>query len=409
MLYQLVKKIPDDMTFINASQFKADDDAYDKRERPLFFSLKPQKKPDKKTTRKLPSEENAIQEEAFASTTVTPVLMSTSPTAVQMPMATAIVDMSGGLSADIGLYDGIDSDGLGSGMGGGDGLGSTQGGGSTLTGTFYDLKQKKSGAPFGLNGDSANAVIEVLSKFFVNWDEHELNQYDKSDTKLYASNWYLPVAKAGYGPIAFEVEAPDKDEKNWECKPSAWLAVYRGRVIAPKTGKFRFIGTGDDFLAVRFDGRTVLEAGHYIPTCYEKNNTAACHIAEPASRRAFLRARENKGYEMITSIRDSEMWNRTLGGLVAGTPFKVEEGEVYEMEVAVADITGDTVGFVLFIEDVTDGKNNGARQYDLFRTCDTNPDIDKIMQALKDVNCDTDYPFIPFNEDSWVWEVVPED
>ena len=45
MLYQLVKKIPDDMTFINASQFKADDDAYDKRERPLFFSRKPIEEP----------------------------------------------------------------------------------------------------------------------------------------------------------------------------------------------------------------------------------------------------------------------------------------------------------------------------------------------------------------------------
>ncbi len=373
-----------------------------------FVSYKPKKKPNAKTTRKQASEENAIQEEASASTPAQAVIVSNSPTAVTMPMSTAIADMSDGLSADIGLDTGLGAGDLGEGMGGGgDGLGSKEGGGSTLTGTFYDLKMKKNGADSGLKGSDQVGVITALAKFFTSWNERELDKYYKSETKLYASSWYLPVASAKYGPIAYEVGDPDKDEKTWECKPSAWLAVYRGKVIAPKSGKFRFIGTGDDFLAVRFDKKTVLEAGYRAPTYFDKKNPTGCFISEGAKREAFLK--ERKDYEMITTVVGCNKWNGELGGLVAGKTFSVKEGEEYEIEIAITEIPGGYFGFVLFIEDVTEGKNSKAKQYDLFRTCDTNPDIDKVMKALKDAKCDAGTTKIPFNEDSWVWEVVPED
>ena len=376
-----------------------------------FVSYKPKKKPNAKTTRKQASEENAIQEESSASTPAQAVIVSNSPTAVTMPMSTAIADMSDGLSADIGLDTGLGAGDLGDGMGGGgDGLGSKEGGGSTLEGTFYDLKLKKNGSPSGLKGEAANQipVIEALSKFFTNWNESVLNNYYKSETKLYASSWYLPVAKARYAPIAYEVGDPNKDEKTWECKPAAWIAVYRGRVIAPKTGKFRFIGTGDDFLAVRFNRKTVLEAGYRAPTFFDKKNPTGCYISEGPKREAFLKAR--KGYEMINSVTGCDKWNSEIGGLVAGEVFSVKEGDTYDIEIAITEIPGGAFGFVLFIEDVTDGKNSKAKQYDLFRTCDTNPNIDKVMQALKETKCEIGGgKAIPFNEDSWVWEVVPED
>ena len=376
-----------------------------------FVSYKPKAKPNAKTTRKQPSEENAIQEEASASDPTTPVIVSNSPTAVSMPIATSMADMGEGLSADIGLGDGLGAGDLGDGLGGGgDGLGSKEGGGSTLEGTFYDLKLKKNGAASGLKGEAANQipVIEALSKFFTNWNEAELNKYYKSETKLYASSWYLPVAKARYAPIAYEVGDPNKPEDKCECKPAAWIAVYRGRVIAPKSGKFRFIGTGDDFLAVRFNRKTVLEAGYRAPTFFDKKNPTGCYISEGPKREAFLKAR--KGYEMINTVTGCDKWNSEIGGLVAGEVFSVKEGEAYDIEIAITEIPGGAFGFVLFIEDVTDGKNSKAKQYDLFRTCDTNPNIDKVMQALKETNCEIGGgKAIPFNEDSWVWECVPMD
>ena len=374
-----------------------------------FVSYKPKAKPNAKTTRKQPSEENAIQEEAAASDPTTPVLVTNSPTAVAMPIATSMADMGEGLSADIGLGDGLGAGDLGDGLGGGgDGLGSKDGGGSTLEGTFYDLKLKRNGAPSGVQPSDQAGVVGHLAKFFSNWNEAELNKYYKSETKLYASSWYLPVASAKYAPIAYEVGDPKKPESQWECKPSAWLAVYRGKVVAPKTGKFRFIGTGDDFFAVRFNRKTVLEAGYWAPSYYDKNNPRASFIMEAPKREEFLKKR--KGYEMITSITGCDKWNKEIGGLVAGSVFSVREGEEYPIEIAISEIPGGAFGFVLFIEDVTEGKNSKAKQYDLFRTCDTNPDIDKVMQALKEARCEMPGGArIPFNEDSWVWESVPMD
>ena len=383
-----------------------------------FVSYKPKAKPNAKTTRKQPSEENAIQEEASASDPTTPVLVTNSPTAVAMPIATSMADMGEGLSADIGLNDGLGTGDLGDSLGGGgDGMGSTDGGGSTLEGTFYDLKLKKNGAPSGLKGgaENQNSVIEALSKFFANWNEAELNKYYRSETKLYASNWYLPVAQAKYGPIAFQVGDPKKPESQWECQPSAWLAVYRGKVVAPKTGKFRFIGTGDDFFAVRFDRKTVLDAGYRLPTRWDKSNPKAAWVSGHGDGENFRKDiasgkdKKRKDYKFIKGIPGCKIWDDELGGLIAGNTFKVEEGETYDIEIAISEIPGGKFGFVLFIEDVTDGANNNAKKYDLFRTCDTNPDTKAVMQALKDAGCFVQEATIPFNEDSWVWESVPMD
>ena len=365
--------------------------------RATFIPYRPRerKKPDEKTTRKHPSVENAMQEEAAAST----------PAAVQMPMATAIADMSDGLSADVGLSDvlgrGDSDDEPGKWRGG---LNSSEDVSIPLEGIFYDLKRKRNGRPSGLESADEMQVVEALSKFFAKWNVRELSQYYRADTRSYVFCWYLPVAKARYGPIAFEVGARDKDESIWECKPSAWLAVYRGRVIAPKTGKFRFIGMADDFIAVRFDSKTVLEAGYFAPTFFSTKATREkCRLSAPANREAFLNAR--RGYEMITSISGCDKWNAEIGGLVAGAPFFVKEGEKYNIEIAVADISGDTVGFVLFIEDVTAGKNPRAKRYDLFRTGNINPDVDKVIQAIKDAGCYESDNRIPFNEDSCIWVV----
>ena len=172
----------------------------------------------------------------------------------------------------------------------------------------------------------------------------------------------------------------------------------------PKNGKFRFIGTGDDVLAVRFNHETVLEAGYYAPTAYDKENPEACHLALPAHREAFLNAR--KGYEMIRSVTGCDKWNRELGGLVAGAEFSVKEGEEYPIEIAIADISGASVGYVLFIEDVTDGKDSQATQYDLFRTCDANPAPAEVLEAIREAGCAEQAEAIPFNADSWVWESV---
>ena len=326
--------------------------------------------------------------------------------------------LGGGMSAGMGVLDYFGAGDLGDSLsGGGDGIGTPEGSGSTLEGTLYDLKKKRNGTPTGLKGGAENqdAVIEALAKFFTNWNEAGLNRYYRSPIKLYASNWYLPVAEAKYGPIAFQVGDPKKPESRWECRPSAWLAVYRGRVTAPKTGKFRFIGTGDDFIAVRFDRKTVLDAGYRLPTRWDKNNPRAAWVSGSGDGDNFRndiasgKDKNRKAYKFIKGIPGCQIWDNELGGLIAGTPFFVKEGMVYDIEIAISEITGGKFGFVLFIEDITDGANDKAKQYDLFRTSDVNPDVDKVMQALKEAGCHAGDYRIPFNTDSWVWECVPMD
>jgi hypothetical protein len=288
--------------------------------------------------------------------------------------------------------------------------------GSCLEGTFYDLKLKRNGRPSGLKGGAENqdAIIETLAKYFKEWNRSELKRYYRANIKRYASYWYLPSAYSKYAPIAFGVGDKNKAESKWECKPSAWLVVYRGYVVAPNTGTFRFIGTGDDFLAVRFKKKTVLDAGYRLPTMWEKKNPRKAWVSCSGNGDNFRaeiasgKDKSRKDYKFIKGIPGCQIWDDELGGLIAGTPFKVKKGNIYPIEIAISEIPGGRFGFVLFIEDITDGANNNGKRYDLFRTSDASPDVDKVMQALKYAGCHASDNRIPFNENSLIWR-VPSD
>lgn len=350
----------------------------------------------------------------------------TAVNATNAAMAPVNINMTDGLemdaSLDVGLDAGLD---LGAGLGSdGSGLGSSKAGGSALEGTFYDFKLTRSGASTGLVAEKTGGewhlkggrgkVLPLLSAFLKNWNASTLGKYYASPTKLFASNFYLPSANAAYAPIAYQ--CADK------CKPAAWLVVYRGKVRAPKTGKFRFIGTGDDFLAVRFNRKMVLEAGYLLPSLWDKmkgnegqkSNYCWVSITNKERYKQYHdslvqgKDKDREGYEMIKSVKGADVWNRELGGLTAGSVFSVKEGQTYPIEIAISEIPGGAFGFVLFIEDVTDGKNSKAPKYDLFRTNFSLPkagDIKKMLEETKCVRGSVDN--IPYNEDSLIWTAVP--
>ena len=302
------------------------------------------------------------------------------------------------------------------------GLGSTESAFSALEGTFYDLKKYKNGRSTGINGgwEEHDRVIEALAESFRfdAWDAAALDQYYQANTRLYAAYWYLPGARANYAPLAFGVGNADKPVSQWECKPSAWVAVYRGKVLAPVTGKFRFIGTGDDFLAVRFGGKTVLDAGYRLPTRWDAKNPRAAWVSGSKEANAYHNAiaqgkdPQRKHYQFIKGIPGCSVWDAELGGLTAGTPFDVTEGEAYDIEIAIAEIPGGIFGFVLFIEQLdAEGKpwdTTPGKKYDLFRTSTSNPAPESLLKELKDVQCHTHNFNIPFNEDAYVWEVIKD-
>ncbi len=338
----------------------------------------------------------------------------------------------------------IDAD-LGEGLGSaGAGLGSSKSGGSSLEGTFYDLKLTRSGAPSKIptiitkdaNGNplvdaqgkpykqlkvqNQHAFAAEAQKFFKNWNVAALSGYYKSPQKLYASSFYIPMAAAVYGPIAFQCDDV--------CQDGGWIAIYRGRVRAPKTGKFRFVGTGDDYLGVRFNHKVVLEAGYRIPSLFDEKDPQAWWISGMGDReRHWKKIKEGKlpnfeGYELVSHIKELAVWNSELGGLTAGKVFEVREGQAYPIEIAISEIPGGGFGFVLFIEDLTDGKKvKPGEKYDLFRTNFSAPDRNELFELIKNaknkkgqtVNClfrvgrpeELNAP--PYNEDSPIWTAVP--
>ena len=367
-------------------------------------NLPPQNEP---TTQQLSSKASS------PSTDVSPsVIVSTSAAPVAMAEVDIPMDdsMDVGVSMDLGMGLG---DGLGDGLGeGGEGLGSGSAGGSALVGTFYDLKQTKSGAPSGLTGGGGGThkVMEVLNNFLKNWSEASLNKYYKSPNKLYASSFFLPVCKAAYGPKAYGVG--DK------VKEGAWVAVYRGKVRAPKSGKFRFIGTGDECLAVRFNRKLVLEAGYHIPTRWSKEQANRTHVAGASAPAYWKEVNEgkdkiHKGYERV-KVNGLNVWNNDkteLGGLTAGQVFEVEEGNVYPIEVMVTEVPGGKFGVLLLIDDLSEGMkySNPANKYHLFRTNFSTPNEKSILDLIKKEGCNVGNTLeVPqYNQDSLIWVAVP--
>ena len=330
------------------------------------------------------------------------VIVAVGAAPVQMAMVDVPVsDDSDGTGLELGV--GMGTGGLGDGLGsGGNGLGDGKGGGSSLEGTFYDLKQTRNGSPMA---NSPNETARVLNDFIKTWNAGGLSKYYQSPTKLYASNFCLPSCKAEYAPAAYQC----KDK----VKPSAWVAVYRGKVKAPYTGTMRFVGTGDDVLMVRFNNKTVLEAGWCIPSTYgqpgDVGTRGSVNNAEAkAYHQAIADGKDNnhKGYEFITRPELGK-WNRELGGLTAGEEIKVEEGKTYPVEILISEIPGGAFGFVLLTQQKgqTGYDNN---KFDLFRTnfsCPSAADLEKLISAE---GCSMGAMEMPvFNQDSSIWVATP--
>jgi hypothetical protein len=185
-------------------------------------------------------------------------------------------------SMNAGLMGGGSSKGFGGGSGGGigSGMGVGRGNGKNfvsvfgskmavngLPGTFYDFKQNKSGKPTPMMGgapekfgDPSNSaaiglyVKEVNEFFDKGFSPSALNDVFRAPDTLLASQIFIPPCPATEAPKAYGVGEL--------CKPSRWIAHYKGAVKPPQGGKFRFVGSGDDFLVIRWDRKVVLDSGY---------------------------------------------------------------------------------------------------------------------------------------------------
>jgi hypothetical protein len=286
-----------------------------------------------------------------------------------------------------GLTGGGSSKGFGGGSGGGIGAGKGIGVGNSrnfvglfgakfgavgLSGNFYDLKQTPSNRRtemWGADPDTigphnqraVDAYVNEVHEFIRGrWSESRLRKFYRAPEQLSATQFFIPNRSANSAPEAYGVAG--------QVKPSRWVAHYKGRVKAPVTGKFRFVGFSDDLMLVRWEGKTALDAGYFSPSVdgrpVIRSDDPFREYGDFAGRPRIPRV-DYLGHAPGTPVAP----------FMAGPWIDAKAGMDYSMEVVIGETPGGIFFAFLGIEVSTGKREGGAftgeRRVRLFKIGDT--------------------------------------
>jgi hypothetical protein len=212
-----------------------------------------------------------------------------------------------------------------------------------LVGTFYDLKQTKSGKPNEMTVEKTREILQEVTRRGLK--ESSFNDYFRAPRQLYQTKFLVPTMSADGAPAAFEVEK--------EVQPKMWAVVYRGAVQAPKSGKFRFVGAGDDVLVVRFNNRPVFDFGYTIAGIGRNLPKEIAGISDNSEIERNLK-KETPMKLPLTQYKyeNTPTLNNDIGGVAVGPEFNVEAGKTYPVEIMISEIPGGLFSMCLMIEEV---------------------------------------------------------
>ncbi len=284
----------------------------------------------------------------------------------------------------------------GAGVEGGTGMGTKAASSSAFVGQLWDFKRTLHGEDSAFAGAASSQfdkeVLTLISRFYSgSWNSNLFSAYQKLPTRLFAASFYMPNCYEREATHAYDPEG------RYKLQSGRWAAVYKARVQAPVSGRFRFVGIADSVMAVRFDKENVLECGLHIIS------EAAYYGYRDESRRAR---------EELVTYQSTENWHVNEEGIyknafMKGKEFSVKAGEWYEMEVLVSEIGGSQFGFCLLIEEVDNPLENelGEPIYQLFRTAMVSPTAEEAYGAMKYAkNLGEDSRVNPvYDMDSYVW------
>lgn len=331
----------------------------------------------------------------------------TLPEPGEMNQMTALDGLSNGaLSSGLGGAGSGGGRGDGNGPGFGNGLlpGMTVGNGSInpfgmretnsigLAGSLYDLKQTDDLKPTGMPLDEMREKLRDIAKR--GFKPREFSKYYKAPITLYQTKFLIPSMPAEEAPAAFSVEK--------YVQPKQWFVVYRGNVQAPKSGRFRFVGAGDDVLVVRFNNRLVFDFGYTLAATgggsgaisKENYNRDENSDAIRNVKRLSPMPVPSVTYQYSTNPRI----NRDLGGLAVGPEFQVTAGTTYPVEILISEIPGGIFSTSLLIQEegVTYQKDAGGLPIlPLFRLDHSLPSPELKGEAP------------PFDPNGPVWKFIP--
>ena len=197
---------------------------------------------------------------------------------------------------------------------GADALGSRERSPGTLIATFYDLTQTQNRKPTNLS--SVPAYSEICSEFLKDdWNEAVMNRYFRVTQPLYATQIYFPLTPCEAVPKAFGIENI--------VKGYYWMVHYKGQVSPPETGRYRFAGYADNWMAVAINGQTVL---------------IAARTSTPVTIPSFKWTAERKGYELLN------------GRFTYGDWIDLKKGVPVDLDVAFGETVGGVSGAVLVVQ-----------------------------------------------------------
>jgi len=248
-------------------------------------------------------------------------------------------------SLNTGMMGGGSSKGFGGGSGGGigSGLGVGRGNGknfvgafgasfkrpNALEGTLYDLKFSPSGKALG--ADQAERIAQIQKAFETmdrNWSGTKAlldARYRQAELKLYASNIFIPPRSAAEATKAFDCEK--------EIQAPGWLAYYEGNFSPPVTGKYRFVGLGDDIMVVAVGGKTVLSA-------FWPNSKLNVTRYEPDWLPKDAKKTDGQGLRFPPHG----------GGRYAGEWLELRKGQAYRIQITFGESYGGLFSAALLIE-----------------------------------------------------------
>jgi len=283
--------------------------------------------------KKVPS--NLARKPSAPSSAIAKVIAANAVSPVAVPVPDDVVTEP---SLDFGSSDDFGKgwqDGFGDGAGGGGGFGSGSGASGGLPGILYDLKQDRDNKPLPHSMPLYDRILLDIQEGF---RDSKLNNYFRAPKVLYLTHLAVPLKNASEGPASFNAED--------SIKPMYWMAHYNGTLIVPRTGTYRFSGTGDNYLHVRIDGKTCLHFGNSNP----------------------------KGWQPTSPTEQNHQSPYVSGWRVHyGDWLNLRAGQEIRFDLGIGESGGGMVGFILQIEERsekyrTDPNNNNRPILPLFTT-----------------------------------------
>lgn len=239
-----------------------------------------------------------------------------------------------------------------------------------LPAVFYDLKRYSRPYDIAVNNPTraqafnASTWLNTMNKFAngkwlhsTNFDlipvYNDLNTYYRYPATAFYSYFYSSQAPAAD-------LLPPLDPGN--SLSAGWVGIHFGYVRAPFTGKFRFVGSGNDAFAVFFAGRLVLDYGNYSLCLGKQIGGPEDCRPQNIPKSSLVR---NKLYD---NLEVYQLGDRTVA---QGLPLSVVEGKAYSINVLYSAINSNSASFALYIEPLDNNEkplNQSPSKLPIFRT-----------------------------------------